>query len=407
MGGLSGSDNGSNRPKTLEDCRIKPRARSIWDGPAPLFQQEFDPECKRVVSLQELPSMEYCGGEITLSKLYPDFNGDMGARQVTMAGKVTIRESIFSNIHFYKPGPQIVNGLDLESHVLDQFYCHKKYPSKVKDAYLPDFDVPAKVIDLWSKEYIQYKWQDQLKPLMAKYPLYDMATLYELNLVGADLWSSLMACYEGNAELARQAYYQGATSCLNRSTDGEKLHQKLAEYMGSVEAYFMSSYFKKPELQVKSKVELLYAIDKKESLAKIEIGEMPSLHPLFIQAAFQMLTKIYPIGESMNEQTLKEKVRSMQLDERFFLSASQLFRLIPNMECSPMGLWPSANRAAYNSIIITSLRMIKALAPEIEINDYHVQPVGCGEDKYRLPDLYSNSRDDFALALRAIADRYR
>ena len=389
---------------TLEDCKIK-WGGGIWDGPQPIFP--YDLQCQHLIELAELPAQNDCGEKVSYEDLYQNFKGDFSQPVVANAGMIQVHGEGKYAYAQYLPAPQLSSsGVDLESQALDHYYCHKQQPQKVEDVFQSGFDVPAKVIDLWSKEYIEFKWGSQLSGLMKKYPDYDLPTFLELNITAAKLWKKMTTCFSGNSEMARAAYAQGKFVCTNSSIDGRTLRTEIASYLDSVEAYFMSSYFKPPKSKAKNSVDFYDLMMKGEDLVDVEIQELPSLHPLFTQAAMQTILKIYPMDESFDALEFEKNLKANNINTNLFFNVSQLFRFMPSLECSTLGLWPSAGRTSYNALVLRSQELIATAVKGYEVTDYNIQPVACGGDKYRLPYLYSDSKFDIALQYREIPKRY-
>jgi hypothetical protein len=399
-------------PKRLkeEDCYERP---SILDrlnpfamlaGPADIFGNQA---CQKLLTLKELPVDPSCGDNISMQVIYPDFNGDYSMSPLTTnSGQFIIHGTGKHAYSQYKPGPQLVSEIRLEKTALDRFYCHKKYPQKTSEVFAEGFDVPAATISLWTRGYIESRWKPRLEALLAKYPNYDLVSLYELNLKAADLWASYLACFNGDAEKARAAYFKGEFICDNSDVDGKALKVDTATFVHNFSTFFDTSYFKKPEILVNNSYDLEYKLRRGDDIAKIEIGELTSMHPLFVQVAMQVLSDIYHPGGA-TEDELQAKIATGQITQRGFIALSQFFSMWTGTGCDTLGLWPSAGRAVFSSIVLSTLQSMAAMTKgRLRAVDYNVQAVGCKEG-YRLPYIYSDDKATISRDFAKITSRYR
>lgn len=292
---------------------------------------------------------------------------------------------------------------NLEYELLLGKYCQKATPTKAREAFSMNVDVPATIISFWDEEYIKSRWDQELESLTRKYPDTDFQSLVELNLHGAQLWKKMLTCAQGDAELARYQYFSTQFNC----DGGQQLKEEIKNYVESVKIYFSTSFIKPLKIDMKYKFQVIDAVVNKDgSGVKANYDSFPTFHPLFIQAIEQMLVDIYPVGSNdqvrMEYSAKKLGINKDRPQSTLLQAISQLDHFMPN-GLPPQGLWPSANFAVYSQVQRVRMQYLHELVDDIEIKNFDGLAFGSFT---RLPEFYSTYRTKLADEVRLMNQRY-
>ena len=290
----------------------------------------------------------------------------------------------------------------LEYELLLGKYCQKAVPTNAREAFSMNVDVPANIISKWDKDYIQSRWDQELPTLTRKYPDTDFPSLIELNLQGEQIWNKMLACAQGDAELARYQYFSAQFNCAG----GVELKEQIKNYVQSVRVYFATSFIKPLKIDIKYRYQLIEAINNKESAVKINYDSFPTFHPMFIQAIEQMLVDIYPVGSNdrvkMEYSAKKLGITKDRQESTLLQAISQIDHFMPN-GLAPQGLWPSANISVWGQIQKVRMQYLHELVDDIEVKSF--QGVAFGAF-YKLPEFYGANKTKLADEVRAMSQRY-
>ena len=434
--------------------------------PEPLFKNDpFAPAqvMKRLPMIQADPD---CRAP-TLEELYPDFRGDYATVKRSRVWPPTVLELWGQPRRTTADGTQgalpddhvcrkekgercwakaysrefAASGVNLEPGAY-RGYCHRQNPQKLDDVFALDADFPADFISLFTPEYIEYRWENvstaphlqgrmsKLRPsdlsyerileipklkgvrfLQAVYPEHDIVSLYELNIEAARLWKKLADCYNGSAVHARRAYFEARFDCSGANPDfrldGAELRRLVGEFLGNVRNFYQSSFFKRPEVNGTFDFEVMRKLERREQVLTIDLKEVPSVHPLFAQATYQIQTEISPLDRNIDMREYAEELKANRrgFDERIGVGANYLQHIAPAGQAHHFGLWPSAMRATRGQIEYRTYQMLAAVQRGAEAHWYGVLMTGI--DDQVLPSFYPDNAKAIALEVRKINARYK
>lgn len=286
-------------------------------------------------------------------------------------------------------------------------YCQVSVPRDAREAFAPANDVPANLIARWTPEYLESRWRGKEASLGTSYGGAPVSVVYRLNLEASAIWSSTVACYQGDAEAARAAYFEAKFACADPTVDGEALRARIAQFLTNVEDFFSSTEFPRAVMNCPNAKELANFIAENEPSVVYPINAFPSLHPLFMQASLQALLQTAPVGESISMKRFIERSESGMKGKRFLNALSQFSAWIPEAACSTYGLWPSASRSAVRVLKQTWLDLLMTVPPMgrlIRVRDFGLMATGCSMEF--LPGIYVQKDLDITRELRAITPRY-
>ncbi len=317
--------------------------------------------------------------------------------------------------------------LSLEEDLLKYMYYHKKTAEKCVDVFLPGFDIPANFVDPWTPDWVENKCiteiiSDEAKLTEVRDLKIDYESLVSLNISAANLWKKMKDCFTGDqaekAEKARRAYFENRWP---ESKEGQNVTEELFLLHANIMSYFDTAYFPnmvnaieqfdifnitqhpgEPEQSyLKRSIEYLTATQLEQetikrflpTTKKFPLGftieydpkimgqylmskqpkvEVPTIHPLFFQIAFQHLVELLHSDNISKNKYVKVKwnIPNDHYDISIILpevlgvlltdNIMQILTLLPGQTCNqPLGLWPIAGRAVLRDINNRLLNAIK------------------------------------------------
>ena len=399
--------------------------------PRPPSLPGFDENSIRAMVLQEMKQIEADPNcrVFSMTELFPSFRGDFSRVRQTRAWPPTVLTSSGIPVGFTSDNRHVMpsdyecdknggsscwleayavgvanSGVDLESHAI-RGYCHRQNPNRREDVFELGYDVPAEFISLWTRAYIQYKWGGAAGDarLQEQYRENDIVGLYELNLSAADLWQKILTCARGDAESARRFYYEASYSC----GEGAALLNEVSTFSQNVRNYYRTSFFRESSPVFTDTRDYVRRMQSRDSIVNLNIGEMPSYHPLFSQMSLEFLLEVLPIDRRVSREDFEQEIATARngVDSRTFTAIAKHLALLPKSVVNPSGLWPSAARTARGFVEYRSMQIAASL-----VEGGHAVWLGgipTYVDHRRLPEFYSNFPGEIAQDFREIGRRYQ
>ena len=286
-------------------------------------------------------------------------------------------------------------------------YCQPRIPNNAREAFLPQYDVPALIISDWSRQHLESQWQGSESRLSQSYPHAPAESVYRLNLEAERLWTLMVSCHLGDEEIARHSYYQARFDCSRSEVSGTTLVSQIARFLSNVEDFFATTSFPQAFPSCMDPMSIAQTIVNRGPQFQSSASPFPALHPLFVQASMQALLKQVPIGESISMKRFVQRLDHGVQRLNFFNSLSQISTWIPNAACSTYGLWPSAGRSVIRALTDTSLKLLVTV-PEIgnmiRLKETDYLATGCTSEL--LPVFYVKEENEIALEMRGISKKY-
>jgi hypothetical protein len=338
-------------------------------------------------------------------------------------------------------------------------YCHRANPTQPKWFLDLGYDVPAEFLKGFTETDVLTRWK--AIPVVAKEFLGTKVEVptelfTSLNVTAAQTWEKMLQCAGGDAELAREMYRTAAFDCA----DGELIRARIADLRSSlpalaatlqlavfadgsrVEEMIRENRQKRDRLYIdrvyhdfqrytvelskldKEEFALSDLRNKMETNGLIEVLEkyiphVPRMHPLLVQVMFEELLSFTSPDESARSAANRLKNDNQQ---RIYMTQILLWiHSIEDRGCATMGLWPTANRVAaetlgdktveIKSYISGSkqkmVRNFNIVACPIDRMDYRSRNgYATAYDVMRLADVYTQGRENVWRELREVRERY-
>jgi hypothetical protein len=302
-------------------------------------------------------------------------------------------------------------------------YCHKANPIEPNGFLQLGHDVPATFLKGFTEADALERWKDahfEVPNFLGSKVEVPTELFTALNVNAAQSWERLLACANGDADRARELYRTGAFGCSEETLIRSRINdvrQSLRTLAASIEiATFLDRtrmderlhelaekrrhlYEEVGNGHVVGYMERSWAIEREENaiyqlrlvgsgplliehLGKL-LPKMPRMHPLLTQILIEEI-----LSFTAPEENPKAITRRLHKDRALQVTLMQLLLWMHSIEdhaCAPLGLWPSANRAAMETFAdrgIEIANQFDKLKREVSRNFHLVQ---CPMDPNRKP----------------------
>jgi hypothetical protein len=346
-------------------------------------------------------------------------------------------------------------------------YCHKVNPVRPSGFLEIGYDVPATFLTGFTEDDVIARWKDvrlQSQEFLGSSWELPTEVLKLLNVTAAQAWEKMLACAQGNPDRAREMYRSASFACAEESEILSKvgdLRASLPALAKSLEiAPFLDGTFvNRREREIKEQKAQLVGENsgpdlerKRKELAQIQrqevqvwqwrnkmderdltalmekyLPKLPRLHPLLAQVIFEEFLSLFGPDESAREIGSRFKKKR---DQQAYLAQLILWlNTIDDRGCAALGLWPSANRVAFDALgdkanelmrefgvpkssvihhfMVVACPLERNAKLAIEVSELGVpSPIDQARQFIRLNDVYAEGRNTVWRELRDVRERY-